>query len=222
MSVWYGFRRCRASRRSRASNRGSIRMAINSLAYGDFGRPTPRARLSSASVNSGMSEKSIWLSAIGLALFAARLPRADNPNRIFAIVRPPNRVNYEEHSFRKRFVESFEPSFVLGMCRILQIKRFGISENCCCLFKRHAVLFEVLNRLASIPREHIYVYTLIRGSLQRMVTHNATRRAGRRGWRGGRGYSRRRGRRRGEESQRGQRWRGRWRWSQRAGLREGV
>jgi len=36
-----------------------MRMAMSCLACGDLGRPTRRARLSSASVDSGMSEKSI-------------------------------------------------------------------------------------------------------------------------------------------------------------------
>ena len=41
----------------------------------------------------GMSEKSIRLSEIGLALLAARLPRADNADRFLAISCPPNRVH---------------------------------------------------------------------------------------------------------------------------------
>jgi hypothetical protein len=44
------------------------------------GRPTRRARRSSSPVDSGISEKSILLSGIGFALFAARLARADDAN----------------------------------------------------------------------------------------------------------------------------------------------
>ncbi len=49
---------------------------MNCLASPVFGRPTRTARFSSAAVDSGMSEKSIRLSGICLALFAARLPRS--------------------------------------------------------------------------------------------------------------------------------------------------
>ena len=60
-----------------------MRIAMSCLAWGDLGRPTRRARLSSASVDSGMSEKSIPASGIGLALFAARRARADDADRFF-------------------------------------------------------------------------------------------------------------------------------------------
>jgi hypothetical protein len=50
-----------------------------------LGLPTRRARLSSASVDSGMSEKSIRLSGIGFSLFLARLPGADGTDRLDAI-----------------------------------------------------------------------------------------------------------------------------------------
>lgn len=53
-----------------------------------LGRPTRRARRSSASVDSGMSEKSIALSGIGLALFAARRARADDSDRFLTIFFP--------------------------------------------------------------------------------------------------------------------------------------
>jgi hypothetical protein len=63
-------------------------MAINCFACADFGRPTRRARFSSASLDSGISEKSMRLSGIGLPLFPARLPRADDADRFFAIGHP--------------------------------------------------------------------------------------------------------------------------------------
>ena len=53
-----------------------MRIAMSSLACGDFGRPTRRARLNSAPVDAGMSEKSSRLSGVGLA-------RADDANRFF-------------------------------------------------------------------------------------------------------------------------------------------
>ena len=61
-------------------------MAMSCLAFPVLGRPTRRARLSSASVDCGISEKSIWLSEICVAFFTACLPRADDANRFFATI----------------------------------------------------------------------------------------------------------------------------------------
>jgi hypothetical protein len=44
-----------------------------------------RARRSSAAVDSGMSERSSWLSGIGLAFFARRLACADKANELLAM-----------------------------------------------------------------------------------------------------------------------------------------
>src|SRR5262249_28559959 len=84
---------CRAARRrSWARSRGAIRMAMSCLALPVFGRPTRRARFSSALVDSGMSEKSMRLSGICFPLLAARLASADDANRFRAILLPPQRV----------------------------------------------------------------------------------------------------------------------------------
>src|SRR5271163_2822627 len=76
--VWYGLDRFAARRRRRASRSGAMRMAMSCLAFPVLGRPTRRARLSSSSVDCGISEKSIWRSEIRLALLAAGLAGADD------------------------------------------------------------------------------------------------------------------------------------------------
>ena len=62
-------------------------MAISCLAMPLAGRPTRRMRCNSASVASGMSEKSICESGIGLTFFSTRLPCADDPDGFFFTVR---------------------------------------------------------------------------------------------------------------------------------------
>src|SRR2546425_9725867 len=74
-----------------------MRMAMSCLAWPLLGRPTRRARRSCSSVNSGISEKSIWLSGIGFPLFVARLPRADDANAFRAMFQPPERVDHRKH-----------------------------------------------------------------------------------------------------------------------------
>src|SRR6185312_4079680 len=63
-------------------------MAISCFAIPLDGLPTRRARRSSSAVDSGMSEKSICESAIGLAFPPARRPRADDPECFFFISHP--------------------------------------------------------------------------------------------------------------------------------------
>src|SRR6267143_880603 len=74
-----------------------MRMAMSCLAWPLLGRPTRRARLSCSSVNSGISEKSIWLSGIGFPLFAARLPRTADANAFLAMFQPPEHVDHQKH-----------------------------------------------------------------------------------------------------------------------------
>src|SRR5713101_7619020 len=88
-----GFGLLAAMRRSRRSSCGAMRMAMRCFAFPEAGRPTLRARRSSASVDSGMSERSSLLSGIGLAFFAGRLARADDANDFFLIVHLSRRVN---------------------------------------------------------------------------------------------------------------------------------
>ncbi len=79
-----------------------MRMAMSCLALPVRGRPTRRARRSSSPVDSGMSEKSILLSGIGFALFAARLARADDANGFFVIFQSPRCIDDEKDSSRGR------------------------------------------------------------------------------------------------------------------------
>jgi hypothetical protein len=65
-----------------------MRMAMSCFAWLARGLPTRRARLSSASVDSGMSEKSIRVSGICFSLFLARLARADDTDCLDAISSP--------------------------------------------------------------------------------------------------------------------------------------
>jgi hypothetical protein len=63
-----------------------MRIAISCFACPDFGRPTRRARFSSAPVDSGISEKSIRSSCVRLAFFRTRPARGDDTKRVFATV----------------------------------------------------------------------------------------------------------------------------------------
>lgn len=140
-----------------------MRIAISCLAFPLIGRPTRRARRSSSPVDSGMSERSSRLSGIGFALLAGRLPCADDANCFFAIFQPPQRVRNDQDPPGEGSSEAFRPSLEFGMLRVVPIEGFRVTENAGGLFKGHAVLLEVAQGFSSIPREHIYVYTLIRG-----------------------------------------------------------
>ena len=59
-----------------------MRMDIGSFASFLLGRPTLLALRSSLSVDSGISEKSMALSGICFSFLTARLPRADDANRL--------------------------------------------------------------------------------------------------------------------------------------------
>ncbi len=94
-----GFGLLAAMRRSWRSCCGAMRMAMSCLAFPEAGRPTLRARRSSASVDSGMSERSSLLSGIGLAFFAGRLARADDANDFLSIVHLGRRVACKNAAF---------------------------------------------------------------------------------------------------------------------------
>src|SRR6266478_1535474 len=86
-------------RRSWRSSCGAMRMAMSCLALPEAGRPTLRARRSSASVDWGMSERSSLLSGIGSAFFAGRLARADDANDFLGIVHLGRRVALKNAAF---------------------------------------------------------------------------------------------------------------------------
>src|SRR5215472_5367535 len=149
-------------RRSWVSSLGAMRMAMSCLALPVVGRPTRRARRNSASDASGISERSMRLSGIGFALFARRAARADDANSFFAIFKPPQGVRDGQDPSGKGSSKTSRPPLGLGMLRVVPIQSFRVAENRGGLFKRHAMLLEVAQGFAGIPREHIIVYTLIR------------------------------------------------------------
>ncbi len=113
-----GFGLLAAMRRSWRSSCGAMRMAMSCLAFPEAGRPTLRARRSSASVDSGMSEKSSLLSGIGLAFFAGRLARADDANDFLGIVHLGRRVACKN------------AAFVVNSCHLASKRRLPQSLEC--------------------------------------------------------------------------------------------
>ena len=130
------------------------------------GRPTRRAPRSSSVVDSGMSEKSICESGIGLTLAPARLPRADDSDFFFVMAHPPHCVYNEQEPLVRREAESLEPPFAIRMGDIVPVEPVGIAEYGGRLFKRDAVLLEIGNGLRNVPGKHETVYTVIRVFLQ--------------------------------------------------------
>ena len=130
------------------------------------GRPTRRARRSSSSVDSGMSEKSICESDIGLTFPLARRPRADDSDFFFFIVHPSHRVHDKQEPLARREAKSLEPAFAVRMGDIVPVKPVGIAKDCGRFFKWDAVFLEIGNGLRDVPRKHETVYTVIRRSLQ--------------------------------------------------------
>src|SRR2546425_2115876 len=144
-----------------------MRMAMSCLAWPVLGRPTRRARLSCSSVNSGISEKSIWLSGIGFPLFAARLPRADDANAFLAMFQPPERVDHRKHPPSGGDPEPLRATLGQRMFNVFPIQTFRIAEHRSCFFKSDAMLFVIADRLLRLPREHFIVYTLIAAPSQK-------------------------------------------------------
>ena len=52
------------------------------------------------------------------------------------------------------------------MLEVIPIQSLGIAENGGRFLERNAVLSQVANGLASVPRKHINVYTLIKSRCQ--------------------------------------------------------
>jgi len=75
-----------------------MRMAMSCLALPVLGRPTRRARLSSAPVDCGISEKSMRRSEVCLAFFVAGLARADDPNAFFVMIDLPHSIDNDQNS----------------------------------------------------------------------------------------------------------------------------
>ena len=130
------------------------------------GRPTRRAARSSSSVDSGMSEKSICESGIGLTFPPARRPRADDSEFFFFMIHPPYRIHDEQQPLAHREAKPLEPLFLMRMGDIVPVEPVGIAEHSGRLFEWDAVFLKVGNRLRDVPRKHATVYTVIRLSLQ--------------------------------------------------------
>lgn len=88
-------------------------MAISCFAIPLDGLPTRRARRSSSVVDSGMSEKSICESGIGLSFPPTRRPSADDPECFFFMPHPPYGIYNEQEPITHRLTESFEPTFLV-------------------------------------------------------------------------------------------------------------
>ena len=108
-----------------------------------------------------MSEKSSFLSGIGLALFACRLARADDANDFLAIFQPPRRVNDDQNPASDRGSQTLGAEFSLGVLKIVPVEGFGVTEDSGGFLEGHAVFLQVAQGLPGVPREHISVYTLI-------------------------------------------------------------
>jgi hypothetical protein len=149
-----------------ANSFGAIRIAINCFGLPVAGLLTRRARLSSASVDFRISEKSIRLSGVGLAFFLARFTSTDESNRFCAILQSPQGIDYEQHSARDRQSEPLGSLLCFGMLRIFPIERIGIAEDRGHFFEGDAMLPTMKKRLLHVPREHVYVYARMGESSQ--------------------------------------------------------
>src|SRR2546423_14574909 len=153
-------------RRSWRSSCGAMRMAMSCFAFPETGRPTLRARRSSASVDSGMSEKSSLLSGIGLALFAGRLARADDANDFFAIFQPPERVNDDRNPASDRGSQTLGAEFSLGVLKIVPVEGFGVTEDSGGFLEGTAGFLQVAHGLPRVPRGHTVGLTLLQEGCQ--------------------------------------------------------
>src|SRR5262249_11282525 len=126
------------------------------------GRPTRRMARSCAGDASGMSEKSIPRRRIRRPLFAARPPRADDPET-FAIVSPPDGIGHDEDAAGCRPAESEQSSLLLGVPQIRAIEGVRVAEH----GRRSSNKTPCLLRLTAAFRvsqlEHNSVYTKLAG-----------------------------------------------------------
>lgn len=106
-----------------------MRMAMSCFAWPVRGLPTRRARFNSASVDSGMSEKSMQLSDICLPLLAAHLPGADDAYSFCVISQPPQGINNQENATPQGPSESLPAALRLPMLPIFPVQAIGVAEN---------------------------------------------------------------------------------------------
>jgi len=137
-----------------------MRIAMSCFAFPVFGRPTRRARFSSSSVDSGISEKSIRLSCIGLAFFRARTARSDDTKRFIAIFQSPVGIDQNDNAARNGDSQSFEPVLTVGVFQILPLEGIRIGKNGGRFLERDTMLFQIPGGFSSIPGEHnLCIYT---------------------------------------------------------------
>jgi hypothetical protein len=153
IKVWYGFSRFAAKRRSCASSRGEMRIAISRFAFPVFGRPTRRARLSSSFVDSGRSENSIRSSCVGFTFFRARPARGDDTKRFFAIFQTPVGINQNDGAALCGDPQSLEPVLLVGMFQVFPFEGIGISKNSGRFLERDAMLLKIPGGFSGIPGE---------------------------------------------------------------------
>src|ERR1700692_1638268 len=128
-----------------------MRIAISCFAFPVFGRPTRRARFSSSSVDSGISEKSIRLSCIGFAFFRARLARGDDPKRFFAIFQSPVGINQNDDAALGGESQSFETILPMVVVQVFPLEGLEIGKHGGRLLERYAMLCKIPGGLSGIP-----------------------------------------------------------------------
>src|ERR1700692_467624 len=106
-----------------------MRIAMSCLAFPVLGRPTRRARLSSLSVDSGRSEKSIRSSCVGFTFLRARTARGDDTKRFFAILQSPVGINQNDDAALSGDSQSLEPVLPVGVFQIFPLEGIGIGKN---------------------------------------------------------------------------------------------
>lgn len=127
---------------------------MSCFVFPDFGRPTRRARPSSSSVDSGISEKSIRSSCVGFALFRARPARGDDTKRFFAILQSPVGINQNDYAALNGDPQSLKSVLPSGVFQVFPFERIGIGKNGGCFLERDAMLFKIPGGFSSIPGEH--------------------------------------------------------------------
>jgi len=99
------------------------------------------------------------LSEICLAFFPARLPGADDADRLFAIWSPPNSVDNNQYAAPYLDAQALQPCLPIGMREVFPLEPVPIEKDRGCFFKRNAMLAKIDFSLPEIPGKHIYVYT---------------------------------------------------------------
>src|ERR1700686_2696865 len=106
-----------------------MRIAMCCLWFPVLGRPTGRARLSSLSVDSGRSEKSIRSSCVSFAFFRARTARGDDTKRFFAIFHSPIGINQNDDAAFKGNPQSLKSILMVRVFQVFPLERIGVRKD---------------------------------------------------------------------------------------------